>query len=52
MLVEIMTGKPPSKTDPESMKMRAQLEKECAEIESRGGIVDIPFEIPDLSDED
>jgi hypothetical protein len=48
MVVEIMTGQPPSLRGAEADAMRERLRKECAEIVSRGGIVDVPDEIPDL----
>lgn len=48
MLIEILTGKPPSLRTPEADKMRVQLKKECDEIIAKGGVVDIPVEIPNL----
>lgn len=46
MLVEIVTGKPPTLSGPEADAMRAQLKMECDEILAKGGIVAIPHEIP------
>jgi hypothetical protein len=46
MLVEIVTGKPPSIRTPEADTMRAQLQKECDDIAKKGGTVMIHHEIP------
>jgi hypothetical protein len=48
MVVEIETGKPPSRTDPEASAMRAKLKSECEQIKAKGGAVMVPFELPDL----
>lgn len=49
ILVEIVTGKMPNPPDtPEAAAMRVQLQKECDEIVAKGGVVDIPTEIPDI----
>lgn len=48
MLVEIVTGKRPSRPDTvEEARMRAQLRTECDEIAAKGFAVDIPFELPE-----
>lgn len=50
ILVEVATGKTPARPDtPEEAAMRVQLQKECEEIVARGGVVDIPHEIPDVA---
>jgi hypothetical protein len=50
MLVEIVLKKPLTREDTaEEAAMRAQLTKECNEIVARGGVVDIPHEVPDVS---
>jgi hypothetical protein len=49
ILVEIVTGQPPTLTTPEAIVMRAKLQKECDAIVAKGGVVDIPPEIPDIS---
>ena len=49
ILVEIVTGKEPARLDtPEESEMRARLKTECDEIAAKGGIVQIPSEIPDF----
>jgi len=48
MMVELETGKPPSLNTPEANAIREKLRKECDEIRAKGGMVDIPFEIPNL----
>lgn len=47
MMVEIVTGKPPSLRTPEADEMRARLTAEIREIQARGGEVEIPHEIPE-----
>lgn len=47
MLVEIVTGKPPSLRTPEADEIRARLTKEVEEIHAKGGEVEIPHEIPE-----
>ena len=51
MLVEIMTGKEPFLKSSAADAMREQLRKECAEIVAKGGIVEVPHEIPDAGEE-
>jgi hypothetical protein len=46
MVVEIMTGQEPSRLDEESMRAWNQLKAECDEIKRKGGVVEIPGEIP------
>jgi hypothetical protein len=49
MLIEITTGKQPARADtPEEAKVRAKLKAECDDIKARGGVVEIPHEIPDV----
>ena len=36
----------------ERAEVRLELAKQVAEIEARGGMVDVPGEIPDISDDD
>lgn len=45
MLVEIVTGKPPTLRTPEADELRAKLTKEVREIQAKGYEVDIPHEI-------
>ena len=50
LLVEIVTEKKPAVPDtPELAALRAQLKKECDAIVAKGGTVDIPHEVPDVS---
>ena len=48
MLVEIVTGKPPSLMTPEAAAMREKLQYECDEITRKGGTVMIHHEIPGM----
>lgn len=51
ILVEVTTGRKPARDDtPEEAEHRKQLAKEVREIQKRGQIVEIPFEIPDMDD--
>ena len=53
ILVEVTLNKPPATDDsPEEAAFRAQLEKEFAEIEAQGYVVDIPNEINVGDEED
>ncbi len=45
MLVEVVTGKPPTDTSYEASVIREQLQKECNEIIAKGGSIEIPPEI-------
>lgn len=42
MIIELVTGKEPTLTTPEANAARERLRKEIAEIEAKGGMVDIP----------
>ena len=47
--VEATTGKRPEKPDtPEEAEFRAKVTADVRDIESRGHIVEIPFEMPDM----
>ena len=47
ILVEVATGREPATPDDdEQAAMRAQLKIECDEIVAKGGVVDVPHEIP------
>ena len=47
IVVEVTTGKSPATADtPEQAEFRQKIESEVAEIIAKGGIVDIPHEIP------
>jgi hypothetical protein len=48
ILVEVVTGKPPSLQTPEADAIRAQFTREVEEIRAKGGVVEIPGEIPDV----
>jgi len=50
MLVEIMTGKPPTLRTPEADAMRARLQRECEEIRANLGTVAISSEIPGMEE--
>lgn len=46
MMIEIACGKEPTLRTPEADAVREQLTKEMDEIKSRGGVVDVHWEIP------
>jgi hypothetical protein len=47
--IDEMAGKPiPADATPGMRAFRKKLRAEIKEIESKGGIIDIPFEIPDF----
>jgi len=51
ILVDLLTGRNPRIKGAEADKLRVQLQVEIAAIEAQGGIVEVPFEIPMMDDE-
>lgn len=50
MTVEVATGKPRTFEGAEAERIYDQLEDECAEIREDGFDIEIPYELPDISD--
>ena len=49
ILIEVATGKKAARKDTaEEATMRSKLTQECNEIKKKGGVIDVPSEIPDL----
>lgn len=49
ILIDVMTGRAPSIQGDEAQAMHDRLRQECADIIAKGGSVDVPPELPDLS---
>ena len=51
LLKEATLGIPPTNSKPEALEAYEKLVQQVREIRDRGGVVELPFETPDLDDE-